>query len=57
MNSTPFLAMARESRNAMKNSLFDGFSHMNWLCLTIGLQSVVSVSLLFLIGLGLRNRF
>jgi hypothetical protein len=57
MNSIPFLAIGRESRNAIKNSLFDGFSHMNWLYLTIGLQGVVSVSLLFLIGLGLRNRF
>jgi hypothetical protein len=57
MNSIPFLTIGREGRNAIKSSLFEEFSHMNWLYLTIGLQGVVSVSLLFLIGLGLRNRF
>lgn len=56
INSLPFVANAKQIRDKSMGELF-GTTPPDWLnILTIG-QGIISFALLFLIGLGLRNRF
>jgi hypothetical protein len=58
-NSIPFLTSARSARENGIRLLFEGQGQdsLSWVYATMMAQGTVSVILLFLIGLGLRNRF
>lgn len=56
-NSIPFLTSTRGARENGVTLFFDGQEMLAWVYATMMIQGVVSVILVFLIGLGLRNRF
>ncbi len=55
-NSVPFLGFTRHGYNNIFSKLF-GSEPSFWVYMPIGLQSLIAFIFLFLIGLGIRNRF
>lgn len=56
-NSLPFLTSARTARSEGLTHFFTGQDILTWILPLMMAQGLVSFMLLFLIGLGLRNRF
>ncbi|MGF1732138.1 hypothetical protein [Photobacterium kasasachensis] len=57
-NSFSFIPISRGARNTGLEILFGGNGEYGyWIYSIIGLQSILSLTFIFLIGLGLRNRF
>jgi hypothetical protein len=56
-NSIPFLTSAREASKSGIEQFYEGQDSLAWVYITMMLQGLASFILLFLIGLGLRNRF
>lgn len=56
-NSLPFITSSKTIRESILNQLFDMEVQLNYLSLIIMSQGIISVIFIFLIGLGLRNRF
>jgi uncharacterized protein YjbI with pentapeptide repeats len=56
-NSLPFITSSKAIREATLKQLFDMEAPLNSISLVVMSQGIVSVIFIFLIGLGLRNRF
>tara|TARA_R110001583_G_scaffold187771_1_gene349269 strand:+ start:588 stop:1955 length:1368 start_codon:yes stop_codon:yes gene_type:complete len=56
-NSLPFITSSKAMREIILTRLFDMEVQLNYLSLIVMSQGIVSVIFIFLIGLGLRNRF